>query len=244
MYKKLKIDKTTEYFVTRKMLFLDRFIGNCIGKKALDVGCNEGYISEFLYGRGYKVLGIEPEEKMYKILKKKEKNFMSEKIHFEQISAENISIVQDNSIDLVVCFDTLEHIEDRVSALREINRVLTEDGLAIFSVPNTFSYFYLRSLITFLIRGFKPHKNIHYQQNFWHWEHLLNKYLEIKEVKPILAIPFFEPKLISRDRLSKFEYDKDNLACISAEPIFICKKRLKKQQSDTDDTEDWRKNVE
>jgi SAM-dependent methyltransferase len=43
--------------------------------------------------------------------------------------------VADESIDVVVAFDVLEHIGDDVQALREIQRVLTERGKAFIAVP-------------------------------------------------------------------------------------------------------------
>ncbi|MBS1838786.1 MAG: methyltransferase domain-containing protein [Actinobacteria bacterium] len=39
------------------------------------------------------------------------------------------------SFDLVVCFHVLEHVDDDVAAVREISRVLTDDGAAVVVVP-------------------------------------------------------------------------------------------------------------
>lgn len=42
----------------------------------------------------------------------------------------------DNSVDVVVSFETLEHIEDYEKFIKEIKRVLKKDGLLILSTPN------------------------------------------------------------------------------------------------------------
>lgn len=39
------------------------------------------------------------------------------------------------SFDVVVCFHVLEHVDDDVAAVREISRVLTDDGTAVIVVP-------------------------------------------------------------------------------------------------------------
>ncbi len=46
----------------------------------------------------------------------------------------------DGSFDLVVSFETIEHVADPPSALAEFRRVLTEDGLLIISTPNSRAY--------------------------------------------------------------------------------------------------------
>ena len=48
---------------------------------------------------------------------------------------------EDNTFDLAVAFDVLEHIEDDVKAVAELNRVLKPGGRFIFSVPANQSLF-------------------------------------------------------------------------------------------------------
>jgi ubiquinone/menaquinone biosynthesis C-methylase UbiE len=48
---------------------------------------------------------------------------------------------EDNTFDLAVAFDVLEHIEDDVKAVAELNRVLKTGGRFIFSVPANQSLF-------------------------------------------------------------------------------------------------------
>src|SRR5690606_28868367 len=43
---------------------------------------------------------------------------------------------EDNSVDLVICTEVLEHLAMGTPLVREIGRVLRGDGIAIISVPN------------------------------------------------------------------------------------------------------------
>ncbi len=47
--------------------------------------------------------------------------------------------IPDNSIDVVICFETLEHVERPEDLLREFHRILSPGGRIISSVPNDWS---------------------------------------------------------------------------------------------------------
>ncbi|WP_313623692.1 methyltransferase domain-containing protein [Achromobacter sp.] len=50
-----------------------------------------------------------------------------------------LNSIPDNSVDVVVCFETLEHVERPVDVLKEFHRILTPGGRIISSVPNDWS---------------------------------------------------------------------------------------------------------
>lgn len=227
---KSKQDGVSAYFIARKYAFLGRYLENADGKKkALDIGSNFGLFTELLKRKGYDSYGLEVDKGRVEWAKR---NCSAKYLHG---SAEKIPF-KDKSFDVVIMLDTLEHVIDRGKALSEINRVLKPNGKAIITVPNTWSYFFMRSFLTFTLRGMKPWKNVHYQQNYFFWEHLINQFLKIVDTRPILAVPFFEPKLMSRRRFAKFEYGRKNLAWMSADPVFICLKRGKRVEDNTDST--------
>lgn len=228
---KIVNDKPTRYFVARKILFLDRYLPTVAtnSKKLLDLGSNKGYLTEFFKNKGYDAYGLEFNKELVEFSKK------NGKAKYMQGSVENIPF-KDNSFDVILCLASLEHFVDRSRAMKEINRVSKKDGKVIFTVPNTWSYFFIRSFITFILRGEKAWKNVHYQQNYFHWQHQIHQFLRILDARPILAMPFIEPKLVWNSFLSNFEYNKKSLAWMSAEPIFICTKRIKEIKGDTDNT--------
>jgi SAM-dependent methyltransferase len=57
----------------------------------------------------------------------------------------------DDAFDVVVCFETIEHIEDGAAALREFSRVLRPDGVLLLSSPN---------------RGVYPTGNQHHEHEY------------------------------------------------------------------------------
>jgi len=209
-------DKVTDWFIKRKLLFLQRYISeHSLQGKSLDVGCNYGFMAEYLDKVGFNSYGIDVKQEYFP---KKGKALYSMQ------SAEKMSF-DNESFDLIICFDTLEHIEDKDDALAEIQRVLKKDGTFICTVPNILSYFYLRSFATFGLRGYDVKNNVHYQRTLWAWTKMLKKYFDIIEIKPILSVPFVEPKLISQEFLSEFEYNKQYLSWASSDPMIICRRK-------------------
>src|SRR3989344_8236918 len=147
---KTKQDRVSRYFIYRKYNFLKRFLKPGKEKKvALDIGSNFGIFTELLKNLGYVSWGIDVDkEKVDWAIKNCEASYKvgaAEKIPFK-----------DNTFDVILLFATLEHIIDRPAALKEINRVLKKDGIALITIPNTLSYFYIRSFITYFLRGGKP----------------------------------------------------------------------------------------
>jgi ubiquinone/menaquinone biosynthesis C-methylase UbiE len=49
-------------------------------------------------------------------------------------------LFEDDSFDLIVCFETIEHVEDAEGALAEFRRVLRPDGLLLLSSPDADVY--------------------------------------------------------------------------------------------------------
>lgn len=94
------------------------------------------------------------------------------------------SNLEDNSIDVFVSLETIEHIKDDEGFLKEIKRILKPDGFLIISTPNKASSF--RDL--FAIKPLNPFQVREYRKN--EFDKILSKYF--KNVK------FFGQKTILR----------------------------------------------
>ena len=104
------------------------------GKTVLDLACGEGYGSFMLSKHAAAVLGIDlSNEVIFHAQKKYAKK--TENLHFQQGSASKLTL-QDSAFDVVVSYETIEHLYEQSEMLEEIRRVLKPDGILIISSPN------------------------------------------------------------------------------------------------------------
>jgi len=102
------------------------------GRKVLDAGCGAGYGSNILAEAGAtEVTGIDSSAPVVEAAQAA----AAHGARFEVGDIASLSLA-DASIDLVVCLETLEHLDDPEGALDELARVLAPDGLLIVSAPN------------------------------------------------------------------------------------------------------------
>lgn len=101
-------------------------------KSVLDLGCGSGYGAKILSTNAKKVLAIDKSKDTIEFAKN---NFGNEKVEF--ICANVLETgINYNSVDVVVCFEVIEHLETPDLLIMEIKRVLKKDGLLIISTPN------------------------------------------------------------------------------------------------------------
>ncbi|MCL1463547.1 bifunctional 2-polyprenyl-6-hydroxyphenol methylase/3-demethylubiquinol 3-O-methyltransferase UbiG [Argonema galeatum] len=114
--------------------FFDRYVPNWQGLKALDVGCGGGFSCEFMADRGVEVSGI---DRSAKCIEKAQEHAVKRgiKIDYKYGLAEEMPY-EDNTFDVVVCVDVLEHIADLNKVISEINRILKPNGLFFFDTIN------------------------------------------------------------------------------------------------------------
>ncbi len=104
-------------------------------KVVLDAACGEGYGSNIIASVAKHVTGVDIDEDT---IERAKSNYGSQSnISFLQASIEALP-VPDNSVDVVVSFETIEHVPEEVQHkfLQEISRVLKQDGLLVMSTPN------------------------------------------------------------------------------------------------------------
>lgn len=105
-------------------------------KKILDIACGEGYGANLLSQYATHVTGIDIDNSS---IKKAIDKYTSPNINFKQGSATEIPL-PDNSIDVVVSFETLEHLAEHDQMIKEIKRILIPMGLLIMSTPDKLNY--------------------------------------------------------------------------------------------------------
>ncbi|QIG48825.1 methyltransferase domain-containing protein [Nordella sp. HKS 07] len=143
------------------------------GKDVLDIACGEGFGSNILARSAKSVVGVDISENAVTHATRK---YASEKAYFRLGSVTKIPL-KDHSVDMVVSFETIEHIAEHEEMMAEIKRVLRPGGLLIISTPDKATYtdasgntntFHVRELYRHefdgLIRQYFAHVQMHGQR--------------------------------------------------------------------------------
>ena len=101
------------------------------GKRALDVGCGGGILSDAMARRGANVLGIDLSTKPLKVAQLHALEAGTERVEYREIAAEALAVEAPASFDVVTCMEMLEHVPDP-AAIVSACAALTKPGGWIF----------------------------------------------------------------------------------------------------------------
>jgi SAM-dependent methyltransferase len=104
------------------------------GRRVLDAASGEGYGSGILAAAGAdSVVGVDLDSKSVEHARAR---------HSGDFRVADVAALpfDDGAFDLVVSFETIEHVPDPSRALSELARVLAPDGLLVISTPNKHEY--------------------------------------------------------------------------------------------------------
>jgi ubiquinone/menaquinone biosynthesis C-methylase UbiE len=121
------------------------------GLDVLDIASGEGYGSEMLSRSARHVYGVDIDK--ISVFHARSK-YQHKNLTFLQGSCTNIPL-EDSSVDVVVSFETIEHINDHAKMMNEVKRVLRPEGTLIISSPEKSVY-----------------ENINHQANPYHLKEL------------------------------------------------------------------------
>ncbi|NKE47099.1 methyltransferase domain-containing protein [Roseomonas frigidaquae] len=108
----------------------------CDGLDVLDVASGEGYGAAILAGLARSVVGVEIDAAS---VAHAQAQYAHDRLRFLCGDAQALPL-EDASIDLVVSFETLEHLPDQVRFLSEVRRVLRPGGMFLVSTPERMVY--------------------------------------------------------------------------------------------------------
>lgn len=143
------------------------------GKNVLDAACGEGYGSNLLAARARSVTGLDISEAAVEHARRR---YAGDSVRFDCGSATELPY-DDHSFDVVVSFETLEHLEEQDRLLTEFRRVLRPEGFLLISSPDRKTYsddtgynnpYHVRELyrheLEALIDGFFPASRLYGQK--------------------------------------------------------------------------------
>ena len=104
------------------------------GKTVLDIACGSGYGSNYLLGRGAKsVVGGDISASAIECA---QRFYSRQGVKFVHLDATQRLPFADNSFEVIVSMETIEHLKQYERFLTECKRVLKENGDFICSTPN------------------------------------------------------------------------------------------------------------
>jgi ubiquinone/menaquinone biosynthesis C-methylase UbiE len=106
------------------------------GKRVLDIASGEGYGSNLLAKYADEIIGVDISEEA---ISHACSTYKKSNLKFKQGSVLEIPFLE-NSFDVVVSFETLEHVLDHEKTMSEVKRILKPDGILIISTPEKSIY--------------------------------------------------------------------------------------------------------
>ncbi|NNF12641.1 MAG: class I SAM-dependent methyltransferase [Gemmatimonadetes bacterium] len=121
------------------------------GATVLDCGCNNGYGTAHLSSVAKRVVGVDVSDRA---IEEAQSRHGGENRDFRVVDGLTLPF-EDDSFDLSVSFQVIEHVGDYGPYLSEIRRVLTPAGIALFTTPNR---------LVRLDAGMKPWNSFHVRE--------------------------------------------------------------------------------
>jgi len=97
--------------------------------RILDVGCGAGHFLNGMKLRGWQTFGIEVSEGAAAYARER----FGLEVHVGELEEAEFPAA---CFDVITLWHVLEHLHDPLATLMEINRLLKDDGLLVFAIPN------------------------------------------------------------------------------------------------------------
>ncbi len=104
-----------------------------VGRRVLDAACGTGYGSYILATHGAReVTGVDLDADSVAFANQR---YQLASLTYRQADVTELPFA-DAALELVTCFETIEHVPDAAKALAELTRVLAPQGILLISTPN------------------------------------------------------------------------------------------------------------
>jgi ubiquinone/menaquinone biosynthesis C-methylase UbiE len=111
------------------------------GQLAADIGAGTGFVTEGLLQKALKVIAVDWSDEMLHQMKQKFKDF--EGVDYRQGEAENLPI-DNNTVDYVMANMYLHHVDEPLTAIKEMVRILKSGGKIVITDLDEHNYEFLK----------------------------------------------------------------------------------------------------
>lgn len=175
-------DWITRYLHRQRINYITEVIHNCSQDTGivLDVGCGSGIYVMLLASQNLLTIGVDVSRESLAVAKEWSVELgVAKYVHFIRCDAEFLPL-RNAIFDFIVCSEVIEHLDIPEYGLKEISRVIDPKGCAIITLPNLFSYYWMRfsfsySILQFLGRGQDTLAEKHTSFPVWRTLRLLKK---------------------------------------------------------------------
>lgn len=179
----------TRYFVWSEFNMSKDYIKD--GERILDLGCGNGRLIELFKEKNIEYIGIDNSEKLINIAKEKCATFKN--VNFKFIVADVLNLpFEDNYFDKIFSVAVLHHIpseEYRLQSLKEVKRVLKNNGILVLSVWNLWRRTKtLKLLIKDTILKILGKSKLDFKDIFVPWQNKILRYLHCFTKKELINL--------------------------------------------------------
>lgn len=122
------------YWFRRHEVVYERLAPRCAGRDVLEAGCGEGYGADLIATVARRVIALDYDEAAVAHVRGR----------YSRVEAMQANLAElplpDESVDVVVNFQVIEHLWDQPQFIRECARVLRPAGLLMVSTPNRITF--------------------------------------------------------------------------------------------------------
>lgn len=144
MIERLQFDEDSTYEAIEAAIHLSRYSvasNFCPGRRVLDIACGQGYGS-FLMRQQWGADQVEGIDIDPDTIETAARIFAADGIRYQCHPCERIDeLFDEESFDLIVCLETIEHVNDPNILLHMLKRHLAPEGIIILSCPNDYWYY-------------------------------------------------------------------------------------------------------
>jgi SAM-dependent methyltransferase len=122
------------YWFRRHEVVYQRLAQRCVGRDVLEAGCGEGYGADLIAAVARQVTAVDYDEATVAHVQARYPRVQVIRGNLAELP------LPDQSVDVVVNFQVIEHLWDQPQFVRECARVLRPSGLLMISTPNRITF--------------------------------------------------------------------------------------------------------